>query len=131
MKLFIPTLAAALVSATVTLAEQAPTEHQGVSVSGRGALELGAQIPEMEGFQVRIRQVTVEPGGVVAVHGHEHRPGAFFVVSGDGVMEIRGKEKHHITPGTAVLESKEVHHWVKNEGDQAHLFVFDIVPVED
>lgn len=130
MKLFIPTLAAALVSATVSLAEQAPTENAGLTVSGQDALPLGAQIPEMEGFQVRIRQVTMEPGAVVAVHEHGHRPGAFFVVSGDGVIEIRGDEKHHIAPGTAVLESKEVHHWVKNEGDEAHLFVFDIVPVE-
>ncbi|MQQ08936.1 cupin domain-containing protein [Epibacterium sp. SM1979] len=126
--------AAVLMSATVTLAHdghKAPTEHKGVSVFGKDALELGAQIPAMEGFQVRVRQVKVEPGGIVANHDHSTRPGAYYVISGDGVTEHRGNEKFNVPAGTAVLESQDVDHWISNDGGEAHFFVFDIVPVEN
>ncbi|MBT8154201.1 cupin domain-containing protein [Epibacterium ulvae] len=137
MKNLIPAVVAPaavlLMTATLALAHDktAPTEHKGVSVFGKAELALGAQIPAMEGYQVRIRQVTVEPGGIVASHDHGTRPGAYFVVSGDGVTEHRGDEKIHVAPGTAVLESKDVDHWITNDGGEAHFFVFDIVPVEN
>lgn len=125
--------AALILSTSAALATDAaaPTENKGLTVFAKDAFELGAQIPAMEGYQVRVRQVTMAPGGVVAAHGHESRPGAFFVVSGDGVTEHRGESKTLVAPGTAVLESKDVDHWVVNHGDEAHLFVFDIVPVEN
>lgn len=129
-------IAAILVSAAATAMpalahSERPTEHKGVEVFARGALALGAQIPAMEGYQVRIRQVKLAPGGVVAAHAHDARPGAYFVVSGDRVVEHRGETKTVVAPGTAVLESKEVDHWIVNEGGAAHFFVFDIVPVAD
>ena len=131
MKHFLTVTALMLTTATSSLAHEAPTEHKGVSVFGRDALELGAQIPAMEGYQVRVRQVKLAPGGVVAVHDHANRPGAYFVVSGSKVVEVRGDEKTVVAPGTAVLESAELHHWLKNEGDEAHFFVFDVVPVDE
>ncbi|SCZ62118.1 Cupin domain protein [Epibacterium ulvae] len=124
---------ALLLSSTLAFAHdgERPTEHKGVSVSDRNALELGAQIPAMEGFQVRIRTVTVEPGGIVAAHDHSTRPGAYFVVRGDGINEYRADGTKVLVPaGTAVLEGREVDHWIVNEGGEAVFFVFDIVPVE-
>jgi len=118
--------------ATSAVAHERPVEHSGLVVDKRDAFELGAQIPVMDGFQVRVRQVTMEPGGVVAAHDHGTRPGTFFVVSGDNVVEYRADgSSSRIAPGTAVLESAEVDHWVINEGSEALLFVFDIVPVDD
>ncbi len=121
------------ITSTVTFAHdgERPTEHKGVSVSDRNALDLGAQIPAMDGFQVRVRKVVVAPGGVVAAHDHSTRPGAYFVVRGDGVTEYRADGTKTLVPaGTAVLEGKEVDHWIINEGGEAEFFVFDIVVVE-
>ena len=124
-------VAAAASAAPAFASAEPPSEHKGVEVFARGALALGDQIPVMEGFQIRIRQVKLAPGGVIAAHAHGSRPGAFFVVSGDGVVEHRGAEKALVAPGAAVLESAEVDHWIVNEGGEAHFFVFDIVPVAD
>lgn len=116
--------------AMTALADQPPTKNSGVSITGAASLPLGAQIPAMKGFQIRVRQVALEPGGIIANHGHATRPGAFHVISGDRLVEFRGGARVVISPGTTVLESAEVEHWVVNEGGAASLFVFDIVPVE-
>ena len=134
----IKSLAAAMVAVSLTTSSafadgdhERPTEHKGVSVSDRAALALGDQIPAMEGFEVRVRKVVVEPGGVVAAHDHTARPGAYFVIRGDGVMEHRSDGSETLVPaGTAVIEGKNVDHWIVNEGSEAEFFVFDIVPVE-
>ena len=125
-------LSTAFAVASVAIADiKGPQEHKGVSVSNRAALELGPQIPAMEGYQVRIRKVVVEPGGVVKQHEHSTRPGTYFVIRGDGVAEYRGGKKNIVPAGTAVLESQDVDHWIINEGNEAEFFVFDIVPVDN
>ena len=133
----IKSIAVAVAAASLTFSvavahdKDRPTEHKGVSVSDKAALALGAQIPAMEGFQVRVRKVVVEPGGVVAAHDHSTRPGAYFVIRGDGVTEFRSDGSKRVVPaGTAVLEDKGVDHWIINKGSEAEFFVFDIVATE-
>lgn len=112
------------------LFDNPPTEHSGLSVSGKDALELGEQIPALEGYQVRVRTVTMEPGGLVKKHGHETRPGAFYLIKGH-VTDIRGDQKIKVKPGQVILEDHDTDHWVINNGkEDAVLFVFDIVPVK-
>lgn len=133
VKLATVSVAASLVGSGLAFAAEPPTEHQGVSVYGRAALELGAQIPAMEGYQLRVRQVVVETGGVVAFHSHDTRPGAYYVVKGNAVREFQGADDETgriVSPGQAVLEDQGTDHWIKNEGDEAIFFVLDIVPVE-
>lgn len=112
------------------LVKTPPTEHSGLTVSGKNALELGKQIPALDGYQVRVRTVTMAPGGIVKDHGHKSRPGAFYVVKGN-VTEIRGDKRAQITPGQVVLENYGTQHWViNNSKEDAVLFVFDIVPTQ-
>lgn len=59
-----------------------PTETKGVKVSPPTALDLGPEVDSVEGRQLRLRVVTVEPGGVVAVHSHKGRPGVAYIVQG-------------------------------------------------
>lgn len=121
-----------LAVASLSIADvKGPQEHKGVSVSDRAALALGDQIPAMDGYQVRVRKVVVEPGGVVKQHDHKTRPGAYFVIRGDGVAEYRDGKKTIVPAGMAVLEGQSVDHWIINEGSEAEFFVFDIVPVDN
>ena len=116
--------------ATSGYAESPPSEHKGLTVSGKNALSLGKQIAALEGYQLRVRTVVMEPGGVVKNHDHTTRPGAFYVVKGQ-VVEHRGKDSKVIKPGEVVLEDFDTEHWAANTGTtEAVLFVFDIVPVE-
>lgn len=55
--------------------EQAAPETKGVTVELLSALDLGSEIEGMAGRQLRMRMVTIEPGGVFGpIHDHVDRP---------------------------------------------------------
>ena len=54
-----------------------PTEHKGIAVTELGQVDedsLLAQI-ELKGYILRMRAITIEPGGQIAEHSHAKRPG--------------------------------------------------------
>ena len=56
--------------------EQASPENKGVTVKQLAAIDLGPEIEGMAGRQLRMRMVTIEPGGVIGpVHNHIDRQG--------------------------------------------------------
>ncbi|HMK11196.1 MAG TPA: hypothetical protein VK461_06425, partial [Acidimicrobiales bacterium] len=63
--------------------EQSAQETRGVTVELLAALDLGAEIEGMDGRQLRMRLVTIEPGGVFGpLHDHKDRPGMVYVLQG-------------------------------------------------
>lgn len=63
--------------------EQTVPETKGVSVKQLAAVDLGPEIVGMEGFQLRMRIVTFEPGSVLGpIHDHKGRPGVVYILEG-------------------------------------------------
>ena len=55
--------------------EQAAPETNGVGVEFLATVDLGPEIEGMAGRQLRMRMVTIEPGGVFGpIHDHKDRP---------------------------------------------------------
>jgi quercetin dioxygenase-like cupin family protein len=77
--------------------------------------------------QLRIRKLTIQPGGVIGIHSHDDRPDGSHLVQGElteyragGYVKRRAKDTVH-TAG------KNVTHWVANEGSiPAVLIVVDV-----
>lgn len=111
--------------------EAKPTESSGLSVDAMDLLALAEQIPAMEGYALRIRQITLEPGAVVAHHSHAERPIAAYVISGEYTeVPDDGPEIVH-GPGTQWVEHAGMRHWGTNRGDVPTVLVaVDIVPEE-
>lgn len=99
-----------------------PTENNGVSVKPVGALELGPEIEGMAGRQLRFRVITLEPGGVFAVHNHKDRPTVEYLLKGD-VTEFRGDTSKTYHDGDAVLSDKDTTHWWRNHGTTQAIFI--------
>lgn len=96
--------------------QAAPTESKGVKISPATALDLGQEIDTVEGRQLRLRVVTLDPGGVVAVHTHKGRPGVAYVLQGTLSEHREGgstKERHQ---GESWTEGKDTTHWAENRG---------------
>src|SRR5512135_1121329 len=93
--------------------QTAPTENKGLTITPITALDLGPEIPGMQGRQLRLRMLTFEPGGVVAVHIHKDRPGAVYVLKGT-VTEHRGDVAKEYSAGESWAEDRNVTHWVEN-----------------
>jgi quercetin dioxygenase-like cupin family protein len=96
--------------------EQAALETRGVTVKLLAAVDLGAEIEGMEGCQLRMRLVTMEPGAVFGpLHDHKGRPGTVYILQGtitdhcDGVATDYG-------PGLGWPEDRNPLHWLENRG---------------
>jgi len=104
--------------------EQAPpTENKGVNVSKPAAIELGQEIDTIEGRQLRLRTVTIEPGGFVAIHSHKGRPAVAYVVQGTLTERREGGWVKEHPEGDILTETKEVTHWAENNGSKPTVVV--------
>lgn len=111
-----------------------PTETKGVAgIESRGVIELEGEFASMKGKQMRAREFTIEPGGVVGVHTHNNRPGYAYILEGN-IVEHRNDTEGPILhqPGSVAIEKNGVAHWWENTSDKnVKALVVDIyTPVE-
>jgi quercetin dioxygenase-like cupin family protein len=96
--------------------EPAVPETKGVTVQLLAALDLGPEIEGMAGRQLRMRMVTIEPGGVFGpVHDHVDRPGMVYILQGT-ITDHRGGVATEYGPGVGWPEDKNSTHWLENRG---------------
>ena len=110
-----------------------PTETVGIkSVRALGNVALEGQVDSLEGRVLRARELELEPGGVVAVHRHDQRPGVAYIISGEVTEHRAGASGPMVKrAGDVAFEENGTIHWWENEGDTvAKVVVIDIVPAE-
>lgn len=93
-----------------------PTENRAIApIVTLGAVDLGSEFPGLAGRQLRAREITVLPGGVVAVHQHNGRPGLAYILEGT-IIEHRNDHPDPIvrTVGAVAFEKTGVTHWWEN-----------------
>ena len=96
--------------------EQTAHETKGVTVRQLAALDLGPEIEGMAGRQLRMRMVTIEPGGVIGpIHDHKDRPGMVYILQGTITDHRNGLAKEY-GPGAGWPEDKNTTHWLENRG---------------
>ena len=110
----------------------APSITTKVGIEPLGNLDLSGEFSALNGRMLRTRRITIAPGGSVAWHQHQSRPGVAYVIEGT-LIEIRddGSAPRSIqrTAGDAVFESTGVLHGWRNNSDQpATAVVIDLVP---
>lgn len=99
-----------------------PTESKGVAARLIGTLPLAQELEGIGGRQLRMRVVTLAPGGVFAVHSHEDRPSVEYVLKGQATEYIGDNAKTY-AEGDAVLAGKNTRHWWRNDGTEPAIFV--------
>ena len=96
--------------------EQVSPETKGVTIKQLAAIDLGPEIEGMAGRQLRMRMVTIEPGGVIGpVHNHVDRPGVVYILQGTITDHRNGVAKDY-SPGLGWPEDKNTKHWLENRG---------------
>jgi quercetin dioxygenase-like cupin family protein len=97
--------------------EQAVPETKGVSVKSLGGVDLGPEIAGMAGRQLRMRMVTIEPGGVFGpLHDHQDRPGIVYILQGT-ITDHRNGIATDYGPGLGWPEDRNTLHWLENRGN--------------
>jgi quercetin dioxygenase-like cupin family protein len=111
--------------------EPAAPVTKGVAVEVLATVDLAPEIEGMEGRQLRMRLVTIEPGGVLGpVHDHIGRPGTVYILQGT-ITDHRDGVATDYGPGVGWPEDRTTTHWLENRGgDSAAEISIDIVRQE-
>jgi quercetin dioxygenase-like cupin family protein len=96
--------------------EQVVPETRGVSTQLLATVDLEGEIEGLAGHQLRMRLVTIEPGGVFGpVHDHRGRPGTVYVLQGT-ITDHRDGVSTDYGPGPGWPEDRHTTHWLENRG---------------
>lgn len=107
---------------------QTVPETKGVTVQLLSSMDLGLEIAGMDGRQLRLRLVTIEPGGVFGpLHSHQDRPGMVYILQGT-ITDHRNGIATDYGPGVGWPEDRQTLHWLENRGTEVAVELsFDIV----
>ncbi len=107
----------ALLAAWPALGQQGPpTESKGMKAPVLTSLDLGPEIDGMQGRQLRMRVMTIEPGGVIGIHSHRDRPTVVHLLHGTWTELREGGEVREHKEGDSWAEGKATTHWAENRG---------------
>ena len=96
--------------------KQSSPETKGVAIMHLAAIDLGPEIEGMAGRQLRMRMVTIEPGGVIGpIHNHIDRPGVVYILEGTITDHRNGMAKDY-GPGVGWPEDRNTTHWLEKRG---------------
>jgi len=91
-------------------------ETRGVAVEMLSTVDLASEIEGMDGRELRMRKVTIEPGGVLGpVHDHKGRPGLVWILQGT-ITDHRDGVATDYGPGVGWPEDRGTVHWLENRG---------------
>ena len=108
-------VALAATASVPVLAQQPPTENKGMKADVLSSYALGSQgLDDYAQRQIRMRRITVEPGGIVGFHSHGQRPALTYVLSGALTEHRKGGPDRTYHPGEVITESTDVDHWAEN-----------------
>ena len=96
-----------------------------------GSIDLGKEIG-VQGRDLRLRRLVVQPGGVVPFHSHEGRPALIITISGE-ITEHRTSCGVPIThrAGELSRETNEIgHYWINHGTVPAVLLSADVKAAE-
>jgi len=130
-------LASLTIGAGAASAGECPADKQGVDVTKPGATEskdvtdkvlssidLGKEKMALADHQLRLRELEVKPGGVVAWHSHGDRPAIIYIIKGE-IVEYASNCAIPIVhkAGQVARETSGTAHWWKNMGQQTVLLL--------
>ena len=110
--------------------EHGPKKSQGIkSVSKLGSVDLHQEFPAIGHRIMRAREIVIEPGGIVAVHEHQQRPGVAYILEGE-IIEHRNDHPEPLIrkAGDTAFENSGVIHWWENKSNaMVRALVVDII----
>ena len=125
----VTTLAILMIGAAfdVAAAQQAPTENKGVKPEVLSAFALNKQgLDDFSQRQMRMRQITIEPGGVVGFHSHKDRPTLSYIVKGALTEHRKGSPDRTYKTGEAITEGTDVDHWAENASSTEPVVIISV-----
>jgi quercetin dioxygenase-like cupin family protein len=107
-----------------------PTETKGVSAVALQSLDLSDEVDSTKGRPLRMRKITLQPGGVLGIHSHKDRPAVSYFLQGEVTYHQAGKPDVVVRPGEGFAEGKATTHWAENRGSVPAVWIAVDIPKE-
>ena len=99
--------------------EDAPKDNKGYTASKTTVVDLGPEFEAMAGRQLRLRLLTIEPGGHIGLHSHKDRSAVvYFMQETDTIIRDDGTSQIFHS-GDTTGETGTTVHWHRNDGKDA------------
>jgi quercetin dioxygenase-like cupin family protein len=107
---------------------QPPAENVGQSEELLRTLDLTNELDSTKGRPLRMRKITVQPGGVLGLHNHVDRPAITYLLQGEMTYRAEGKPDQVIKPGGGFAEGRATTHWAENTGKVPAVWIAVDIP---
>lgn len=105
-----------------------PPQNVGQSQEVLRTIDLTDEIASTRGRALRMRRVTLQPGGRQALHNHVDRPAMTYMLQGQMTYYQDGKPAVVANPGDGFAEGRATAHWGENTGSGPAVWIaVDIV----
>ena len=107
---------------------QPPAQTIGQSEELLRSLDLSNELESGKGRPLRMRRITIQPGGALALHNHVDRPAVTYMLSGEMTYHQDGKPDMVVRAGEGFAEGKATTHWGENTGKVPAVWVAVDIP---
>jgi len=107
---------------------QIPKENVGQSDELLRTMDLSNEIASTQGKMLRMRKVTLQPGGVLGLHNHVDRPAVTYLLQGQMTYHQDGKPDLVANPGDGFAEGRATTHWAESTGKVPAVWIAVDIP---
>ena len=105
-----------------------PAQTVGQTEEALRSLDLTGELESGKGRPLRMRRITVQPGGALAVHSHVDRPAVTYMLQGEMTYHQDGKPDVVVGPGQGFAEGRGTTHWGENTGNVPAVWIAVDIP---
>jgi quercetin dioxygenase-like cupin family protein len=110
-------------SVVIANAADAPKDNKGFTSSKATVVDLGPEFNGMMGRQLRLRVLTIEPGGYIGLHSHKDRPAVVYFLQGTDTVIRDDGTSQTFHPGDTTGETGATVHWHRNDGNDSVILI--------
>ena len=81
-----------------------PAENKGLGAEALRSLDLTQEIDSVKGRPLRMRKITLAPGGVIGLHSHKDRPAVSYFLQGEVTYLQEGRPDVVVHTGEGFAE---------------------------
>jgi len=107
---------------------QPPPQNVGQSEELLRSLDLTGEVDSTQGRPLRMRKITIQPGGGLALHNHVDRPAVTYLLQGEMTYYPEGKPPMVIRAGEGFAEGRATTHWAENTGKVPAVWIAVDIP---
>jgi quercetin dioxygenase-like cupin family protein len=96
----------------------APKDNKGFKATVKQVVDLEPEIEGMKDRQLRMRLLTIEPGGYIGIHSHKDRPAVVYFLEGTDTVTVEDGTVKVFRPGDTSSANKDTTHWHRNDGKE-------------